>query len=41
MERKSGRLAQLRVWEEARGEFEAKAPEATRVYEMLDKKSDM
>lgn len=40
MERKSGRVAQLRVWEEARDEFGAKAPEVRRVYEMLDNKSD-
>lgn len=38
MERKSGRMAQQRVWEETRSEFEAKVPEVKSVYEMLDKK---
>ena len=35
MERKSGRLAQQRVWEETKTEFEAKVPEVKSVYEML------
>ncbi|KAH7245193.1 hypothetical protein BKA59DRAFT_555185 [Fusarium tricinctum] len=36
MERKSGRAAQQRVWEETRQELESKAPEVKAVYEMLD-----
>lgn len=36
MERKSGHVAQKRVWEETRNEFEAKAPEIKAVYKMLD-----
>ncbi|KAK1753022.1 short chain dehydrogenase reductase [Echria macrotheca] len=36
MERKSGKEAQKRVWDEVRREFEAKAPEVKAVYEMLD-----
>ena len=40
MERKSGHIAQQRVWEETRAEFEAKAPEVKSVYEMLHGKSD-
>jgi hypothetical protein len=40
MERKSGRMAQQRVWEETRSELEAKVAEVKSVYEMLDKKSD-
>ena len=39
MERKSGRVAQQRVWEETRKEFEAKAPEVKAVYEKLDTES--
>ncbi|KAM0229728.1 hypothetical protein ACHAPO_009801 [Fusarium lateritium] len=35
MERKSGHVAQKRVWEETREEFEAKVPEVKAVYEML------
>lgn len=41
MERKSGHMAQQRVWEETRSELEAKVPEVKSVYEMLDKKLDM
>jgi hypothetical protein len=37
MERKGGRMAQQRVWQETRREFEAKVPEVKAVYEMLDK----
>lgn len=37
MERKSGHMAQQRVWEETRSELETKAPEVKPVYEMLDK----
>ena len=40
MERKSGRVAQQRVWEETRDEFEAKAPEVESVYKTLDTKAD-
>jgi hypothetical protein len=40
MERKSGRLAQQRVWEEPRSELEAKVPEVKSLYEILDKKPD-
>ncbi|KAK3368633.1 hypothetical protein B0H63DRAFT_515191 [Podospora didyma] len=40
MERKSGHVAQQRVWEETRAEFEAKVPEIKSVYEMLHGKSD-
>ena len=36
MNRKRGRIAQARVWEEARQEFEAKVPEVKAVYRMLD-----
>lgn len=36
MSRKSGRLAQKQVWDEARSEFEAKVPEVKAVYNMLD-----
>lgn len=36
MERKSGRVAQKRVWEETREEFESKVPEVKAVYGMLD-----
>ena len=36
MNRKSGRIAQARVWDEAREEFEAKVPEVKAVYKMLD-----
>lgn len=35
MERKSGQLAQQRLWEETRNEFESKVPEVKAVYEML------
>jgi hypothetical protein len=35
MERKSGRAAQVRVWEEAKSEFGSKVPEVKAVYEML------
>lgn len=35
MERKSGRAAQQRVWEEARAEFEAKVPEVKSIYDVL------
>ncbi|KAK3313377.1 hypothetical protein B0H66DRAFT_642935 [Apodospora peruviana] len=35
MERKTGRQAQKRVWEEARKEFEAKVPEVKAVYRLL------
>ena len=41
MERKSGRMAQQRVWEETRREFEAKVPEIKPVYAMLDEKSSV
>ena len=37
MDRKSGREAQLQVWEETRAEFEAKVPEVQLVYKMLAK----
>ncbi|KAI5464240.1 hypothetical protein BGZ63DRAFT_421302 [Mariannaea sp. PMI_226] len=40
MERKSGRTAQQRVWQEAREEFEAKVPEVKAIYEILDQNSD-
>ena len=36
MERKSGLIAQQRVWEETRSEFEAKVPATKPIYEMLD-----
>lgn len=36
MNRKSGRIAQQRVWDEARAEFEGKVPEVKAIYEMLD-----
>lgn len=35
MLRKSGQVAQQRVWDEAKAEFESKAPEAKAVYELL------
>jgi hypothetical protein len=35
MERKSGHLAQKRVWEELKNEFEAKVPETKLVYDLL------
>ncbi|KAK4165498.1 hypothetical protein QBC43DRAFT_315391 [Cladorrhinum sp. PSN259] len=35
MLRKSGQIAQQRVWEESRAEFEAKVPEVKAVYELL------
>lgn len=41
MQRKSGGIAQQRVWEETRREFEAKAPEVKAVYELLNTKSDI
>ncbi|KAK4448386.1 hypothetical protein QBC34DRAFT_301053 [Podospora aff. communis PSN243] len=37
MNRKSGRAAQQRVWEETREELESKIPEIKTVFEMLDK----
>ena len=40
MERKSGGVAQQRVWEETKSEFESKAPEVTSVYKILDQKSN-
>lgn len=40
MERKSGSVAQQRVWEETRIEFEAKASEVKSVFKMLDQKSN-
>jgi hypothetical protein len=36
MLRKSGKIAQQRVWDETRAEFEGKVPEAKKVFEMLD-----
>ncbi|KAF7541959.1 hypothetical protein G7Z17_g11862 [Cylindrodendrum hubeiense] len=36
MERKSGRIAQERVWQETRSELEGKVPEVKSIYEMLD-----
>ena len=39
MERKSGRAAQQRVWEETRSELESKVPEVKPIYEMLDQLS--
>lgn len=36
MERKSGRVVQQRVWDEAKAEFEVKAPEVKAVYKLLD-----
>ncbi|PKS06078.1 hypothetical protein jhhlp_007912 [Lomentospora prolificans] len=36
MVRKSGHVAQERVWDETRSEFESKVPEVKEVYEMLD-----
>ena len=41
MERKSGRMAQQRVWQETRSELEAKVPEVKSVYETLDEKLAM
>lgn len=35
MVRKSGQVAQQKVWEESRAEFEAKVPEVKAVYELL------
>lgn len=35
MLRKSGQIAQQRVWEETRQEFEAKAPEVKAAYALL------
>ncbi|KAJ3460188.1 hypothetical protein MRS44_011055 [Fusarium solani] len=39
MNRKSGRIAQQRVWDETRAELEGKVPEVKAIYEMLDQKS--
>lgn len=36
MERKSGRAAQLRVWQETRDELESKIPEVKAIYKILD-----
>lgn len=36
MERKSGQVAQQRLWDETRQEFESKVPEVKAVYKMLD-----
>jgi hypothetical protein len=36
MERKTGRAAQQRVWQETRDEFEKKVPEIRAIYEILD-----
>ncbi|KAJ4168600.1 hypothetical protein NW754_010521 [Fusarium falciforme] len=36
MNRKSGRIAQQRVWDETRAELEGKVPEVKAIYEMLD-----
>lgn len=36
MERKSGQVAQQRLWDETRSEFESKVPEVKAIYEMLD-----
>ncbi|KAJ9293380.1 hypothetical protein DTO271G3_7876 [Paecilomyces variotii] len=36
MERKSGRAAQQRVWQETRAEFEKKVPEVEAIYRVLD-----
>ncbi|KAK7407837.1 hypothetical protein QQX98_010008 [Neonectria punicea] len=36
MERKSGRVAQQRVWDETRSELEGKVPEVKAIYELLD-----
>lgn len=38
MERKSGRAAQQRVWEETKEEFLKNIPELKAVYGMLDEK---
>ncbi|KIH86497.1 short chain dehydrogenase reductase [Sporothrix brasiliensis 5110] len=38
MNRRSGKVAQQRVWDEARQEFEAKVPEVHAVYALLEKK---
>jgi hypothetical protein len=38
MERKSGQIAQKRVWDETRSEFESKVPEVRAVYDLLDGK---
>lgn len=40
MDRAHGRLAQQRVWDETRAEFEAKVPEVKAIYEMLDRASN-
>ncbi|KAM0420476.1 hypothetical protein ACHAPT_011769 [Fusarium lateritium] len=39
MVRKSGRIAQQRVWDETREELESKVPEVKAIYEMLDQQS--
>ncbi|UPK92103.1 hypothetical protein LCI18_003038 [Fusarium solani-melongenae] len=39
MNRKSGRIAQQRVWDETRAELEGKVPEVKAIYEMLDQQS--
>jgi hypothetical protein len=39
MERKSGQIAQQRVWEETRSEFETKVPEVKAIYALLEKAS--
>ena len=36
MERKSGRAAEEKVWQETKSELEGKVPEVRAVYEMLD-----
>ena len=36
MTRKSGQIAQNRIWDETREEFESKVPELKSVYKMLD-----
>lgn len=38
MLRKSGQVAQQRVWDETRSELEGKVPEVKSVYQLLDKK---
>jgi hypothetical protein len=38
MERKSGRIAQQRVWDETRSELEGKVPEVKAVFDLLDGK---
>ena len=36
MLRKSGKIAQQRVWDETRAEFESKVPDVKKVFELLD-----